>query len=153
MGPSRCGGIEKDTGGTTCEPLPFVHCKLSLCKQAIYSDTVPTTMGSLGETTNGHTKQSLDWTVYDNVIDGRLTTTEKTRHGINPATGKPNPEVPVATKDDVEEAMIAAKQASVKWATVPYAERSKAVLAYADALEIEHQAFSDLLVREQGKPV
>lgn len=110
-------------------------------------------MGSIGETTNGHTKQSLDWTVFENVVDGRLTKTAKTRHGINPATGKPNPEVPVATPDDVDEAMIAAKKASTKWATVPYAERAKAVLAFADALESEHQAFSDMLVREQGKPV
>jgi len=110
-------------------------------------------MGSIGETTDGRTKQSLDWTVFDNVIDGRLKSTAKTRHSVNPATGKPNPEVPVATRDDVEEAMTAAKKASISWATVPYAERSKAVLAYADALEAEHQSFSDMLVREQGKPV
>lgn len=114
-------------------------------------------MGSVTEPTNGHTNnhthQSLDWTVYNNVIDGKLTSTQKTRHGINPATGKPNPEVPVATQDDVEQAMVAAKKASTSWAKVPYAERSKAVLALADALEVEHQAFSDMLVREQGKPV
>lgn len=76
-------------------------------------------MGSVGETTNGHNKQSLDWTVYDNVIDGRQTTTAKTRHGIKPATGKPNLEVPVATQDDVEEAMIVTKAVSIAWATVP----------------------------------
>lgn len=114
-------------------------------------------MGSLGAQangqTNGTTHQPLDWTTYFNIIDGELTTTSKTRHGINPATGKPNPEVPVATQEDVEKAMLAAKKASKTWAEVPYAERQKAVLAFADALEAEHQAFSSMLTQEQGKPV
>lgn len=49
--------------------------------------------------------------------------------------------------------MIVAKNASISWADVPYVERSKAILAYPDALEAENQAFPDMLVREQGKPV
>ena len=110
-------------------------------------------MGSVGEMSNGHTKQSLDWTTYKNIINGELTSTKETRHGINPATGKPNAEVPVATQDDVDQAMVAAKKASSGWAAVPFADRAKAIRAYADALEAEHQAFSEILVREQGKPV
>ena len=103
--------------------------------------------------TDGHSKHSLDWSKYHNVIDGKLTTTPKTRHGINPANGKPNPEVPVSTQEDVESAMSAAKRAHKNWAKTPYAERRKAMLGYADALEVEHQAFSSMLTQEQGKPV
>ncbi|KAF2790721.1 putative aldehyde dehydrogenase [Melanomma pulvis-pyrius CBS 109.77] len=99
------------------------------------------------------THPTLDWTTYRNIMNGKLTTTAETRHGINPATGQENPTVPVSTKEDVEQAMKAAKEASKVWATTPYTERQKALLAYADALEAESQAFSDMLAREQGKPM
>lgn len=102
-------------------------------------------MGSIGT--------GLDWSKYHNVINGKLTSTSTTRHGINPATGKPNPEVPVSTQDDVEDAMSAATEAFKTWSAVSYADRQKAVLAFADALEKEHSAFSSMLTQEQGKPV
>ena len=101
----------------------------------------------------GSAGQSLDWSSFHNVIDGKLTKTDTTRHGINPATGKPNPEVPLSTQEDVENAMTAAKKAFKTWSAVPYAERQKAVLAFADALEAEHASFSAMLTQEQGKPV
>lgn len=101
---------------------------------------------------NGHSK-SLDWETFQNTVDGKLESTSKTRHGINPATGKPNAEVPVATQDDVERVMAAAKKASKSWAQVPWDDRAKALASFADALEAEHEAFSKNLVKEQGKPV
>lgn len=114
-------------------------------------------MGSHGDLSNGHTNgtgvKSLDWSTYHNIIDGKFTSTSKTRHGVNPATGKPNHEVPVATEEDVDNAMKAATKAFKKWSAVPYAERQKALVAFADALEAEQQAFSAMLVKEQGKPV
>lgn len=104
-------------------------------------------MGSVG------TEKSLDWSTYYNVIDGKLTTTAKTRHGINPATGKPNPEVPVSTREDVDNAMTAGTAAYKKWSQVPFAERQKAVVAFADAVEAERGNFAKMLTQEQGKPV
>jgi acyl-CoA reductase-like NAD-dependent aldehyde dehydrogenase len=109
--------------------------------------------GQANGQTNGITKQSLDWSKFYNVIDGELTSTAQTRHGINPATGSPNLEVSLATQEDVEKAMIAAKKASKSWATTQYAEQQRAVLAFADALEAESEAFSSTLAREQGRPV
>lgn len=90
---------------------------------------------------------------YLNSIDGKLTGTKETRHGINPATGKPNPEVPVATQQDVDNAVNAAKKAFVSWSKTPFEERKKAVLAFADALEKHQDDFGKLLTQEQGKPV
>ena len=101
----------------------------------------------------GSMTQSLDWSTFHNVIDGQLTKTAETRHGINPATGKPNPEVPVSTQEDVEHAMKAAKKAFKGWSATPYAERQKALEAYADALEAEKDDFAKMLIQEQGKPV
>lgn len=90
---------------------------------------------------------------YYNTIDGKLSSTQQTRHGINPATGKPNPEVPVATKEDVDAAVAAAKKAFKTWSKVPYEERQQALNKFADALEKHSEDFAKLLTQEQGKPV
>lgn len=104
--------------------------------------------------TNGHSNGTqLDWTTFSNVIDGKLVAPGKTRHSINPATGKANPEVPIATHDDIENAMAAATKGFKVWAATPYAERQTALLAYADALEAEKSGFVSMLTQEQGKPV
>lgn len=107
--------------------------------------------------TNGvngnHTTKGLNWDKFYNVIDGKLETTEKTRHSINPATGKPNPEVPVASNEDADRALQAAKKAFKSWSQVPYKERQAAVVAFADALDAEKEKFVAMLTQEQGKPV
>ncbi|KIW96915.1 uncharacterized protein Z519_02306 [Cladophialophora bantiana CBS 173.52] len=90
---------------------------------------------------------------FYNTINGKLTSTEQTRHGINPATGKPNPEVPVSTPKDVDDAVAAAKEAFKSWSQTPYEKRRECVLAFADALEKYAADFGRLLTQEQGKPV
>jgi acyl-CoA reductase-like NAD-dependent aldehyde dehydrogenase len=95
----------------------------------------------------------LDWKHFYNTIDGKLRSTAKTRHGLLPATGEPGPEVPLSTLDDLEEANTAAKAAFETWSEVPWQERRDALLAFADALEAEKEPFSQMLTKEQGKPV
>lgn len=102
--------------------------------------------------TNG-THASLDWSNFQNTINGKLESTKETRHSINPATGEANPEVPVATKDDVDRAMQAAKKAFKGWANTPWNDRRDALLAFADAVEAEKDGFVEMLIKEQGKPV
>ncbi|KAL1952784.1 hypothetical protein VTO42DRAFT_4261 [Malbranchea cinnamomea] len=94
----------------------------------------------------------LDFTVFQNVIDGKLSSTETTRHGVNPATGQPNPEVPVSTPADVDAAVEAGRRAFKSWSRTAWEERQKAILAYADAIESYQAQFTKLLVQEQGKP-
>ncbi|KAL4981329.1 aldehyde dehydrogenase domain-containing protein [Aspergillus falconensis] len=90
---------------------------------------------------------------FQNTINGEQTSTAEKRHGINPATGEPNADVPVATKEDVDRAVAAAQEAFKTWSEVPFEERRKAVLAFADAVEEYADDFSKLLVQEQGKPL
>lgn len=87
------------------------------------------------------------------IIDGKSHPTKETRHGINPANLKPKAPVPVVTKEDLDTAVDAAKRAFKTWSKVPYEDRRKAVLAYADAIDALRTEFRDLLVAEQGKPV
>lgn len=112
-------------------------------------------MGSVTHTNgNGQVAhQPLDWTKFYNTIDGKLESTKKTRHSILPATGKPGPEVPLVTPDDVERAMTASKKAFETWSDFPWEQRRDAILAFADGLEAEHEQFSQMLTKEQGKPV
>lgn len=90
---------------------------------------------------------------FQNTINGKLSSTEKTRHGINPATGKANPEVPVSTQADVDAAVAAGKEAFKTWSQTPFEERKKAMLAFGDALEAHSADFAKMLTQEQGKPL
>jgi len=92
------------------------------------------------------------WSNYRNSIDGELVGTSDTRHGINPATGEDNPEVPVSTQKDVDAAVEAGQRAFKTWSKTPWEERKKALLAFADALEKHASDFAKLLTKEQGKP-
>ena len=109
-------------------------------------------MGSI-DTTNGTAGEALSWTEFYNIVDGKLETTQKTRHSINPANGTPNPEVPLSTREDVDRAMAAAQKAFKTWSRVPYKERQTAIIAFADAVAVEKESFSAMLTQEQGKPV
>lgn len=90
---------------------------------------------------------------FYNTINGKLVPTKETRHGINPATGTPNPEVPVSTPQDVDDAVAAAQEAFKTWSQTPYSKRKEALLALADAIEKYTDDFTKLLTQEQGKPV
>lgn len=87
------------------------------------------------------------------IINGKASPTEASRNGVNPANKTPLWDVPLATKADVDRAAEAGKEAFKTWSQVPYEERKKAVLAYADAVEKYKNEFRDLVVTEQGKAV
>ncbi len=95
----------------------------------------------------------VDFTTFHNVIDGRLEPTRATRHGLNPSTLDANPDVPVATPEDVDRAVSAARRALPGWAKTPVAERQQALLRYVEAVEAQSQDFATMMVQEQGKPV
>uniref|UniRef100_A0A0D2XJM4 aldehyde dehydrogenase (NAD(+)) n=1 Tax=Fusarium oxysporum (strain Fo5176) TaxID=660025 RepID=A0A0D2XJM4_FUSOF len=86
------------------------------------------------------------------IIDGKSAPTQKTHQGINPATLEKKPEVPVATQDDLNRAVDAARKAYKSWSKVPWEERKQKLFAWADAIEAQKKEFADLLVSEQGKP-
>lgn len=79
--------------------------------------------------------------------------TAKTRHSINPSDALPLYEVPVATQEDVNTTVNAAKIAFKTWSKVPFEERAKLLLKFADLIEVHRLELEKLLVREQGKPL
>ena len=103
------------------------------------------------ESTNGINK--IDFTTFHNVINGKLSPTSKTRHGINPATKKSNFEVPISTPQDLDDAVAAGKAAFAKWSRTTVEERRTALKNYANAILEHKDEFAKLLTTEQGKPV
>ena len=95
----------------------------------------------------------LQFDSFQNIINGKLVSTSKTRHGINPATEQPNLEVPLSTQKDVDDAVAAAKQAFKSWSRTSVEERREKLLAYAEALKEYTEEFTKLLITEQGKPL
>ncbi|CAI7584047.1 hypothetical protein N7533_000378 [Penicillium manginii] len=95
----------------------------------------------------------LEFTTFQNVINNQLTSTATTRHSINPATSRPNPEVPVSTQEDLDKAVKAARDAFKTWSKTSFEERRKALHAYADAIDANADGFAKTLTMEQGKPL
>lgn len=91
-------------------------------------------------------------TSYSHIINGERTGSETTAPVYNPATGQVFAEVPVATRDDLDRAVAAAKAAFPGWAATPLAERQAIVSAIGDRLEEHAEEFLALLTAEQGKP-
>ena len=92
-------------------------------------------------------------TYLGNVINNQLVPTPTTRHSINPATGQPLYEVPVARTEDLDAAVDAARKAFKPWSLTPFSERAKLLLKYADKIEHHRDELEQLLTSEQGKPL
>ncbi|KAF5002487.1 hypothetical protein FGRMN_312 [Fusarium graminum] len=90
---------------------------------------------------------------YVQIINGKSAPTQKTHRGINPANLQEKPPVPIATKEDLDQAVDAAKKAFKSWSKVPWEERKKKIMAWGDAVQAQKQDFADLLLSEQGKPI
>lgn len=100
------------------------------------------------------TAPKLDITRYPgNIINGDFVPTPKTRHSIDPATGKTLYEVPIAREEDLDAAVIGARTAFKSWSMTPFSERAELLLKYADALEAARDEIESLLTLEQGKPL
>lgn len=100
---------------------------------------------------NGAAK--LDFTTFHNIINGKLVSGLRTRHGLNPANKQPLAEVPIATEQDLDNAVAAARTAFKTWSRTTELERAAALNAFAAALQEHQDEFAKLLTTEQGKPV
>lgn len=89
---------------------------------------------------------------YKMLIGGELVDGAASMDVINPATGEVFATVPRASTVQADEAIAAAKRASVSWASTPIADRRAMVLALADAIAQRSDEFARILTTEQGKP-
>ncbi|KAL2173599.1 aldehyde dehydrogenase-like protein [Thermothelomyces heterothallicus CBS 202.75] len=96
----------------------------------------------------------IDITAYPgNIINGEFVPTPTTRHSIDPATGEPLYEVPVARREDLDAAVRHARAAFKTWSATTHEERAGLVRAFADAIEANRDELERLQTMEQGKPL
>ena len=95
--------------------------------------------------------QSIELDIEDRMyVDGAFVGSDETFPTAHPATGAHIADVPVASADQVDEAVRAAQRASEEWREVEVAERRARVLELADAIEEAGPVLTNLDVADNG---
>lgn len=94
-----------------------------------------------------------DTKVIKNFINGEwVSSNSKVTLDIpNPATNEILAKVPVSTKEDVNQAVAAAKRALLEWRNVPVPKRARIFFKYHSLLSENHAELAKLIVYENGK--
>jgi succinyl-CoA reductase len=87
------------------------------------------------------------------VINGKLVEKAETIPLVSPGSGKVVEKVSRGTKDDVKEAVEAAKAAFEAWSETPLNKRSAVLLKVAALLKERSEDFAITLATEAGKPI
>ena len=95
----------------------------------------------------------ISFDTFHNVVNGELRGAKNVYHGLDPTTGDKLWDAPVASKQDVEDAVVAARKAFKPWAKTPFEERVKTLRKFADAVKPYLDDFTELILKENGKPV
>jgi acyl-CoA reductase-like NAD-dependent aldehyde dehydrogenase len=90
---------------------------------------------------------------YGLIIDNRKLPTAAMFDVPNPATGELVGKAPVATREQLDQAVAAAERAFAMWSKEPEARRKQACLDIVGVLQANAAELSRLLTMEQGKPL
>ncbi|KAG9074189.1 hypothetical protein FRC06_010871 [Ceratobasidium sp. 370] len=88
---------------------------------------------------------------YTHIINGKAVTSSKKIDVINPATQRKIAEVPVATKEQLDEAVAAARAALPAWSAKSPDERAEVLNQIAGVIEKNLEEYKKILTSEQGK--
>ncbi|KAF1347527.1 Aldehyde/histidinol dehydrogenase [Delphinella strobiligena] len=95
---------------------------------------------------------TISFDTFHNVVDGKNRGAKKSHQGINPVTGEKLWDVPVATKEDVDDAVASAEKAFKTWSQTPIEKRKELLKKYCDLYMSYSDELTDLLCKETGKP-
>ncbi|KAF2846888.1 aldehyde dehydrogenase-like protein [Plenodomus tracheiphilus IPT5] len=95
---------------------------------------------------------TLDFEKFYNIIDGRQRGSDKIHRGVNPATGKELWDVPIASEQDLNDAVAAAKKAFPAWRELGLEKRKETLSKLVDLYNQHTDEFTNLLCLESGKP-
>ncbi|KAG9085993.1 hypothetical protein FRC06_003324 [Ceratobasidium sp. 370] len=90
-------------------------------------------------------------TGYTHIINGKAVTSSNKIDVINPATQQKIAEVPVATKEQLDEAVAAARVAFPAWSAKSPDERAEVLNQIAGVIEKNLEGYKKILTSEQGK--
>ncbi|KAF8601268.1 aldehyde dehydrogenase family protein [Ceratobasidium sp. AG-I] len=92
-------------------------------------------------------------TEYTQIINGKPVTSPTTLDVLNPGTQQKIAEAPVATKEQLDEAVAAARAAFPEWSAKPVDERAEILIKIADVIEKNAEDYKKSITLEQGKPL
>jgi acyl-CoA reductase-like NAD-dependent aldehyde dehydrogenase len=95
---------------------------------------------------------TVDFQTFANIVNGEPRNSKNKYNGIDPTTKEKLWDVPVASKDDVEDAVAAANNAFKKWSKRSWEERMEALTRYKEVYSSYTDELVELLMRETGKP-
>lgn len=87
------------------------------------------------------------------LINGEYIQTKKTIPVINPSNEEVITEVPDASREDLDRAVVAAREAFPAWSSRSTEERAELLLKLADVIEKNKEELTELLMNENGKPL
>jgi malonate-semialdehyde dehydrogenase (acetylating) / methylmalonate-semialdehyde dehydrogenase len=92
-------------------------------------------------------------TVLKNLIYGLWidSNSQQTLEVPNPATNELLAKVPISNKEDVNQAVLAAKKAFQSWKNVPVPKRARILFKYHHLITENHEELARLIVLENGK--
>ncbi|KAG8733105.1 hypothetical protein FRC12_018979, partial [Ceratobasidium sp. 428] len=96
-------------------------------------------------------RSTLTMTEYTHIINGKPVTSSKKIDVINPATQQKIAEVPVATQEQLDEAVAAARAALPAWSAKSPDERAEVLNQIAGVIAKNLEEYKKTLTSEQGK--
>lgn len=96
---------------------------------------------------------TTDWHKFSNIIDGKPRSSPRIHNGINPATQQKLWDVPVASEQDVDDAVAAAQHAFKAWRKTTIQERRDALARFLDMWNGFAEEAAGVHSQETGKPV
>jgi acyl-CoA reductase-like NAD-dependent aldehyde dehydrogenase len=95
---------------------------------------------------------TIDFGTFANIVNGQPRNSKNKYHGIDPTTKEPNWDVPVASHDDIEEAVSAANKAYASWKKRSWEERTQHLERFKEVFFSYEEELTEVLLKETGKP-
>lgn len=96
---------------------------------------------------------NITFDTFHNIVDGKQRGSKNIHNGIDPTNGNKLWDVPIASQQDVDDAVASASKAFTSWSQVPFDKRKEMMLKYSELLMSYKEEMTDLLCKETGKPV
>ncbi len=90
---------------------------------------------------------------FFNVVDGETRSSVNNHQCVDPRTEETLWDAPIATAEDLDEAVAAAQKAAASWGRTTVAERQEVLKKMAEVLQANSEELKEILMRETGKSV
>ena len=95
---------------------------------------------------------TIDFSTFANIINGQLVNSRDKYNGIDPTTKEKNWDAPIASHEDIENAVKAANTAFKSWSRISWTERTTRLERFKEVFMRYEDEMTEVLARETGKP-